>query len=475
MWWNRYWFEGGGRVAAGVVRIALAVAVMLLLSRLRDLPPISPASVYQPVGLLLLFPTPPAAWVIDAATVLAWGGAVAMLVGLYARAATVVTAVGALLLASHAMSFQRSWSHDFPIVLIALIAFLGARGGDALSLDALRRRPPEDACYQWSLRLTQLAVALMFGSACLLKLRSGGLAWAWSDNLRHQLLARYDLIGSVNRPAIVDWLLEDDRRYHVAAALNLVAQAVPLAAIVFARRPVIRAIAAVVFVGEVAALYIVMQLGNPSWFPLAAVFVDWDALWPRPQVTVPRVGMAPRIFVVAFVVYDVAISFVPGLDLRMRTFPFSRFPLFASVRAREPYDVHQSYDFAGERIELIAARSSPAIQSAIDRDYAFRWLYREREPALLRARMVALVAELRLRYPDLGIRGVRLYLATYRVPAYPAPARLREIDVGILGELVDDRWTTYLTRAATPSGRVDEILDGDGVTRSFVIARRATE
>jgi hypothetical protein len=451
--WNRYWFDAGGRVAAGVVRIAIAIAVLLLLVRLHDLSPVvrpetMSRDVYHPVGLLLLFSAPPPAWVIAAATVLAWGGATAMLVGLASRAATAVTAIGAVMLASQAMSYQRSWSHDFPIVLTALIAFLGARGGDALSLDALWRRrrgtkPPEHACYQWSLRLVQLAVGLMFVSACASKLRSGGLWWAWSDNLRHQLVARYDLLGEVQRPAIVDWLLADDWRYHVAATINLISQAVPLAAIVFASRPIVRSIAAVFFIGEIVALYVVMDLGNPSWFPLAAVFLDWDALCrlPRPAV-VPRVGSAPRIFVAVFVAFDLAVSFVPSLDQRLRTFPFSGFPMFATLRAKPPYDVHQSYELVGQRIELIAAVPTAAwIQGELDRDYVFRSLYRERDPERLRVRMVAMIADLRIRYPQLAIRGARLARVTYRIPAYPAPARLVVMQVKPLGELVEGTWS----------------------------------
>ncbi|HEY6035629.1 MAG TPA: hypothetical protein VIV58_15250 [Kofleriaceae bacterium] len=453
--WNRYWFDSGGRVAAAVVRIALAAAVLLLLVRLHDLPPIArpdamAAAVYRPVGLLLLVSAPPPSWLIAAASVVAWTAASAMLIGLCSRIACAVTALAAVMLASQAMSFQQSWSHDFPIVLTALIAFLGARGGDTLSLDAaLRRRRgdevPADACYQWSLRLVQLAVGLMFVSACASKLRAGGVWWAWSDNLRHQLLARYDLLGEVHRPAIVDWLLADEWRYHVAAACSLIAQAVPLGAIVFASRPIVRAIAAVVFIAEIVGLHVVMQFGNPSWFPLAAVFVDWDALAKaaRPAVA-PRVGLAPRIFVAVFVAYDLVISFVPSLDQRLRTFPFSGFPMFAAIRAKAPYDVHQSYELVGQRIELIAAMpTEPWIQAELDRDYAFRSLYRERDPARLRARMGALIAEVRSRYPQLGIRGARLLRVTYQVPAYPAPARLVERQVEALGQLVGGTWTPF--------------------------------
>ena len=103
-------------------------------------------------------------------------------------------------------------------MLLAQIAFLGARGGDALSIDALARRVRGERGldvargYQWSIRLVQFTVALVFASALYHKLRAGGFTFAWAstDNLRHQLLLRYDL-GGAARPPIVDWLLAPRR------------------------------------------------------------------------------------------------------------------------------------------------------------------------------------------------------------------------------------------------------------------------
>ncbi|HEX4417264.1 MAG TPA: hypothetical protein VH165_05155 [Kofleriaceae bacterium] len=490
MWWTRYWSAPGGRIAAAVVRIALAIAELLVLDRIRDLAPVShpgevAAGVYHPVGILQVFRAPPPAIVIELAWCAALGGALAMLVGLWTRAATALTALGALIVASQAMSYQPSWSHDLNVVLLALVAFLGARGGDALALDVwIRRRPPPaGASYQWSLRLVQLAVGLMFLSACVLKLRSGGVAWALSDNLRHQLLARYDLTGGTDRPAIVDWLLARSWRYEGAALLNLISQAMPLFAIVFVDRPRLRALAALCFVTEVAALYCVMELGNPSWFPLAAVFIDWDRLWHGPSATRPslpvRVPRAAAVFVTVFVVLDVAISFTPGLDQALRSFPFSRFPMFSTIRAKRPYGVHQTCELIAGRIEVITGGPpddppddpldspiglpispsiSPEIQAEIDRDYVYRALHRELDPGVLRARVIVVRDELRRRYPALAIRGVRVYITMYQAPAYPAPARLAAHDLGVLGELVDDTWTSHYV-ALPRSGRISIAAD----------------
>lgn len=486
--WNRYWFAPGGRYAAAMVRIALGISVLMVLDRVRASAPVlhpelMSADVYRPCGLLLLFPSLPPRIVIELAGIAACAGALAMILGAFTRVATAVTAIGAILVTSQAMSYQPSWSHDLSVVLIALLAFLGARGGDALAVDGWLRRlrgraVPVDASYQWSLRLAQVAVGLMFVSAGVLKLKSGGLHWALSDNLRHQLLARYDLLGGVDRPAIVDWLLARSWRYETAAMLNLVNQLLPVAAIVFASRPWVRGLAAFAFVLEVAALYVVMELGNPSWFPLAAVFIDWDALGrglarrPRPVEVTPARPRGAQIYVVAFVLFELAISFVPRLDGILRTFPFSRFPMFAIVRAKEPYDVHQTYELIGGRIAPITTPADrpiePWIQAEIDRDYVYRTLHREHDVANLRARMVGLLGDLRARYPQLGIRGVRVYVTTYQVPAYPAEARLHPHDLGILGELVDDRFVSHLV----PLGRDDVArVGGDpAITRDVPLA-----
>src|SRR6185295_14397151 len=145
----------------------------------------------------------PPAWLVICLWLLAIGGSALMFVGLFSRTSTVVSFVAALALASASFSSSATWSHQYNVVFLAQLAFLGARGGDVLSLDALIRKlrglPAEDRvrAYQWSLRLVQLAVALMFACAAFHKLMHGHftLRWALSDNLRHQLLVRYDLAG----------------------------------------------------------------------------------------------------------------------------------------------------------------------------------------------------------------------------------------------------------------------------------------
>lgn len=456
--WQRYWFDEGGRYALAIVRIAIAVAVLIALARISTLQVlVAPPGLYRPVGpWMLLGDAPPPGVVIDALWWLALVATMAMLVGAATRLATAISFVAAVSLAAISFSGSATWSHQYNVVFLAQLAFLGARGGDVLSLDALIRAarglPPIDLprAYQWSLRLVQLAVALMFAGAMFYKLLHGHftLRWALSDNLRHQLLMRYDLAG-LDRPAIVDWILADVWRYRTVAMLNLITQGSPILAVVFARRPWVRAAAGAMFLIEVVALDVVVSLWNPAWLPLAAVFVDWDALigWfarrrgdaaPTIPLTPPnwRPRRAPQSFVLAFVGYELITSFIPTLDQRLNTFPFSGFPMFARLRIQRPYDEHRPFAVAADHFE------------ALDRpihDHAQRWLdshhrgtFKERDHGRLRRRLELILGKVPARYPELDLRGLRHYLAIFEVPAYPAPARFARHLVGVTGELAAD-------------------------------------
>jgi len=456
---RHYWFAEGGRRSGAFVRIGIASSVLLVLARLATLSTVElpgPASLYHPVGPWLAFGhlVPPGV-VIVALWAIAWTATVAMLVGFASRISTAVSFGSAVALASLSYASQPTWSHQYNVVFLAQLAFLGARCGDTLSIDALIRRyrglPPLYAArgYQWSLRLVQLAVAMMFASAALDKLVAGHftLRWALSDNLRNQLLVHYDLAG-VPRTALANWLIDDVWRFRIAALLNLVSQSIPILACVFVHRPRLRALCGVVFVIETIALGLVVGLWNWQWLPLAVVFVDWDrhVRFPIESWVPPR--FAIRAFIAGFVALDVATSVVPGLDHRLGLYPFSSFPMFASIRASKPYSEHLPYAVAGDDYEVTADHPLDADQQRWF-DYQHRRLYTVRDPDEVHDRLRALLDTAKSRYPELGIHEIRDYLTIFEAPAYPAPARLVAHPIATVAEIRDDgTFTTHLGDAA---------------------------
>ena len=159
--WQRYWFADGGRTSRRHPahrdrdeRPAYPVA--------RSTTPVSTdsATLYRPVGM----------WMLARAHALrrrarrdplglAWASTAAMLVGLASRASAAVSFVSAVALASLSFSASRSWSHQYNVVFLAQLAFLGARGGDTLSLDALLRHAARLAAARSARRLSVVAPA----------------------------------------------------------------------------------------------------------------------------------------------------------------------------------------------------------------------------------------------------------------------------------------------------------------------------
>lgn len=503
--WERYWFAEGGRWSAASLRIAIATSVLLTLQQLATLSTVhipGPPELYRPVGIWMVFGRfVPPGFVVTALWILAVAATIAMLLGLCSRAATAVSFVASIALASASFSSSVTWSHQYNVVFLAQLALLGARSGDVLSLDALIRHarglPPLDVPrgYQWSVRLVQFAVALMFAGAAFHKILHGHftLRWALSDNLRHQLLVRYDLAG-LPRPAVAGWIIDDVWRFRTAAVLNLISQAMPILACVFVRRPVIRALCGGFFVLETLALGFVIALWNLHWLPLAAAFIDWDRLAgaiarrvpPTPPPTSPAWAppRAARWFVLVFVVYDTTTALIPKIDQWLKTYPFSAFPMFAKVRARAPYDQHLPYAVPGDRFEAISDRP---LDEHAQRwlDHMNRRLFQVTDPVAFRKRLAAILADTQARFPAFGVRGLRHYFTIFEAPAYPAAAHFEPHPIAVMGELdgagrfrtvlgtLDDTGVTLRPQNLDTASAHLVIYAGDDLTPRDLTATRA--
>ena len=434
-------------------------------------PELAPHELYHSIGIWKLVPGEPAAALLG---VLWWIGAastIAMIIGLWSRAATAVSFVAAVALASYEYSFAPSWSHDNNAPLLAQLAFLGAYGGDAWSIDAWWRHrrgvAPAEHTYLWSVLLVQLALALMMASAAYTKLVSGGLSLSWvlSDNLRNQILIRFDLTG-LPRTAIADWLVDSPVRWKMAAALNILAQLAPLAACFAIRRPVLRMMLGGLFAVETVGLDLVMGFSNYHWLPLVAAFVDWDWLLARvgrsgkrmmphdrDLATVP-VSRSIRIYVIGFVICDAVIAFWrwPKIDQRIGAYPLSAFPMFASVRARPPFGEHQTYEIVESAFEVVSAPPpSPLAQSFIDTHPGARKLG-ARSPAVIRSALADFDSEFHTAFPEFAIQSVRVRVVAIRAAPYPEPARLDRATIATLAELAADGTFRCMLGRLVPTG-----------------------
>jgi hypothetical protein len=345
--------------------------------------------------------------------------------------------------------------------------------------------PPDDYPYTASVRLVQLAIAMVMVSAAFSKLVSGhmSLDWALSDNLRHQIMVRFDLKGLPRQP-LAAWLLEEPVRWKTAAILNLIAQLAPLVACLAVRRPVVRAVCGAIFATEVVGLWVVMGFWDPHWYPLVAAFVDWDWLLaklrrqpatrpterPR-QVVLPE--RAVRWYVAAFVTVDLVIAFWhwPLIDQKLKAYPFSSFPMFSSIRARPPYDQHQVYEVFEAHVDVEGDPPAHAsFRGWLDAYPADRFLTL-RSPRELQAALEKFRADARAAFPELTFRTVRAQLQALQAQPYPAAARFDRVDVATIAELsADGSFASRVEPGARPTGELAYYLGGQFVPLAAVPA-----
>ena len=453
--WQRFWFGGGGRLSVACVRIGIAVAVLGSLQTLllRDGDP----NAYDPDGILQLLGSeiPPRA-LLNTLLVVAYASTLAMLVGLFSRISTAISLVSALALISYDVSFMPGWIRANNVVFLAHIAFLGARCGDALSVDAWMRKrrglPPAMGNYKWSLQLVQLGIALMFLSAAAAKWANGGftLSWVFSDSMRHHLLMQFDVLGN-ERTVFADWVIDNAFLYKGLAFGSMISQTLPTATVFLMNRPWARFACGSLFFAEAIGFGLLLGLWDLHWVPLYVAFIDWDRLiaWVRrrrhgKQPEVPAAIRPSRVrlvnvFVGGYLVIYIGTAFNPlPWDLKLQTYPFSRFPMFSVTRAKRPYDVHQSYDIIRGRFGVDSSKPIPErVRKWLQHKYAYRWMHREDDPAKLERKLGVVQRSIGKRC-KCEVRGLRLHHAVLRSPAYPEPAGLTEHRIAVVGELTPD-------------------------------------
>jgi hypothetical protein len=171
--------------------------------------------------------------------------------------------------------------------------------------------------------------------------------------------------------------------------------------------------------------------------------------------------------VLAFVVYDTLIAFIPTLDQRLNTYPFSSFPMFSQLRVRAPYDEHLPYDVVADHF---AVTGDAKVHVFAQRwfDHTNRGTHAIRDPERLRAKLAAILGQADRRYPELGLRQLRHEVTIFEAPAYPAPAHLEPHLLAVLGTYGEGgHFATVLGELAdTPRGTLEVTLHPIGVDAS---------
>ncbi len=171
-------------------------------------------------------------------------------------------------------------------VHLAALAFMFAPAGASLSVDRIltklnsrwsfgRESDPKN--YYWALILAQFSVALFYFAAAWAKIYNGGIYWALGDNMRIMVGITWDHPYYFKEPTwLIELLLNDKLIWQGAAVIHLISQFLPMTAMFFIHRPLVRLLEGVIFLSGVYGLYHVMAVWNPLWVWLAAVFIDWD-------------------------------------------------------------------------------------------------------------------------------------------------------------------------------------------------------
>jgi hypothetical protein len=274
------------------------------------------------VGTAWLAALPISAALAHAALIVAVAGAFAALVGLYTRAAALVTALALVYLLGIPQLYGTVRHYNHLVWLAGLLA--AAPSGDALSVDAWRRArtgvemPATGLAHGLTLRAAWAIAACIFFFPGLWKLLEGGAAWFMSDNLIHQMRWKWLQHGRVS-PLRLDL---SPRLCHLAAFAT-VAFELGFPLLLLHRITRVLALAGALLFHALTA--VVMFIGFGSLLCLYSSLVPWHRfLRARGGVVDRRV---PRLRIAAALLLVGAIA-VQGARGRVQAWPFACYPTF---------------------------------------------------------------------------------------------------------------------------------------------------
>jgi hypothetical protein len=111
--------------------------------------------------------------------------------------------------------------------------------------------------------------------------------------------------------------------------------------------------------------------------------------------------------------------------------------MFATIRAREPYDEHLPYSVVAGSFEMTTdVPIEPRGQRWVDHTHRTYWTVRN--PDELERRLRNVLERFQHFWPNWHARAVRLWVTIYEAPAYPGPAAFQPTRIAVLGELLPD-------------------------------------
>lgn len=201
------------------------------------------------------------------------------ILGLYARSAAAVATVSGIYFLGLPGFFGKVDHGAHVLWFAALLAVSPC--ADVLSVDGARRAwrradtgdvaPPRPSrAYGVPLRLVWLLIGALYFFPGLWKLRSDGLHWAWSDNLRNIAYAKW--VENGHRPALAS-VVDNDSVVRVAAVAAVLFELCFVLLVLWRRTRVAAVVAGLAFH---LANRVFLQIDFWPLYSLYVVFVPWD-------------------------------------------------------------------------------------------------------------------------------------------------------------------------------------------------------
>jgi hypothetical protein len=255
----------------------------------------------------------------------------AFTIGLFTRTTYALFVAGALVWAYVAVSLDSTHPHS--TLVLALVALLPSRWGDALSIDSWRRGgaaapleplAPDGRQYGYSVWVPGLVFGVGYAAAAWAKMAQGP-RWILNGTVKYHFVTDSNI-------APFDWGLQlaSYPRLAIAASFFAVAAEALLITAAFTRREAYRALVGLAAFGLLAGFWVFMGHFWPGWWILLIGFLPWQQLSGLGASQPGRPRSAPASARTLVTAAQLAvILFVLGQQIVFSTIQVERAPMFS--------------------------------------------------------------------------------------------------------------------------------------------------